>query len=472
MRISPALRRTLTLLILLAVLAFAAFLWYKPLLNIGTGYATKHACSCHFLQGRELDEISEHDLNFSILGMVKLETSGKEVRGSLLGLTDRRAVYREGVGCTLINDEKAPLVEVSGPELSSGLPGSFTETGGSAAGAMTVKGAVVAGPASLTEALDFGMAPVSGGGARGLVVMQNGNIIAERYAPGYDQNTPLLGWSMTKTLTAMVLGIRRPPIPAHDTTADAAFRYLVDASDLFPEAWTDSARQLITVADLLHMNSGLSWNEGYGSLSDATIMLHEMPDMALYASAAPAVAPRNTVWNYSSGTTNIIAQLIDEDTSGQGFTSRFRQLFKDIAPSLLIEPSQVGLPVSSSYGWATARDWANLGQFMLQDGIWEGDTLLFPGWVDYLREPAVGSEGTYGAQTWLPGPDMPSLPKDAFMMRGFQDQRVFIIPSRQLVIVRLGHGVDKSTDFEGLVSRLLEGLESIGAPQSPAKSPQ
>jgi CubicO group peptidase (beta-lactamase class C family) len=109
---------------------------------------------------------------------------------------------------------------------------------------------------------------------------------------------------------------------------------------------------------------------------------------------------------------------------------------------------------------------------MLQDGIWEGDTLLFPGWVDYLREPAVGSEGTYGAQTWLPGPDMPSLPKDAFMMRGFQDQRVFIIPSRQLVIVRLGHGVDKSTDFEGLVSRLLEGLESIGAPQSPAKSPQ
>ncbi|MFT6130793.1 MAG: hypothetical protein ACJATN_002526, partial [Neolewinella sp.] len=133
MRISPALRRTLTLLILLAVLAFAAFLWYKPLLNIGTGYATKHACSCHFLQGRELNEISEHDLNFSILGMVKLETSGKEVRGSLLGLTDRRAVYREGVGCTLINDEKAPLVAVSGPELSSGLPGSFTEIGGSAA---------------------------------------------------------------------------------------------------------------------------------------------------------------------------------------------------------------------------------------------------------------------------------------------------------------------------------------------------
>lgn len=439
MRISPALRRLLTFLVLLAVLVFAAFLWYKPLLNIGTGYAAKHACSCHFLQGRELAEISEHDLNFSVLGMVDLEVSGNEVRGSFLGLMDRRAVYREGVGCTLINDEKKPLAEVLG----------------SAAGAMKVEGAVVTGPASLSQALDFGMAPVPGGGARGLVVMQDGKIIAERYAPGYDQNTPLLGWSMTKTLTALVLG---KTLEA-SLVAGVPPETLVKVRGLFPGVWADSARQQITLADLLHMNSGLSWNEGYGSLSDATIMLHEQPDMARYAASAPAAAPRNTAWNYSSGTTNIIAKFIDQPGDGASFTDQYRELFKDVAPSLLIEPSQAGLPVGSSYGWATARDWANLGQFMLQDGIWNSDTLLAPGWVDYLLEPAVGSEGTYGAQTWLPGPDMPSLPKDAFMMRGFQDQRVFIIPSQRLVIARLGHGVDKSTDFDGLVSGLLKGLD-------------
>jgi CubicO group peptidase (beta-lactamase class C family) len=340
------------------------------------------------------------------------------------------------VGCTLINDEEKPLTKILG----------------AAAGAKKVEGAVVEGPASLKDAMDFGMAPVPGGGARGIVVIQDGKVIAERYADGYDQNTPLLGWSMTKTLTALTLG------KALETSLEAGLpiKGLLDVNRLFPEIWTDSARQQITIADLLHMNSGLSWNEGYGSLSDATIMLHEMPDMAAYASAAPAVAPRNTVWNYSSGTTNIIAHLIDEMHKDASFAEHARELFKNVAPSLLIEPSQAGLPVGSSYGWATARDWANLGQFMLQDGVWNGDTLLYPGWINYMREPAAGSEGTYGAQTWLPGPDMPSLPKDAYMMRGFQDQRVFVIPSRRMVIARLGHGVDKSTDFDGLVSRILK----------------
>jgi len=432
-------RRSLILLMLLLVLFFAAFLWYRPLLNIGTGYATKHACSCHFLQGRSLAEISEHDLNFSVLGMVDLEAEDNEVRGSFLGLTQRRAVFREGVGCTLINDEETPLASVQG----------------AAAGAGQVGGAVVEGPASLQEALDFGMAPVPGGGARGLVVMQDGKVIAERYAPGYDQHTRLLGWSMTKTLTAMTLGHafqRASPAPATPP------KKLVARNHLFPEVWTDSARQQITIADLLHMNSGLAWNEAYGSLSDATIMLHEHPDMALYAYSAPAMVPRNTAWNYSSGTTNILAQIVDDELAEETYVSLYQNLFKDVAPSLLIEPSQAGLPVGSSYGWATARDWANLGQFMLQDGIWNGDTLLYPGWVDYLREPAAGSEDTYGGQTWLPDPDMPSLPEEAFLMRGFQDQRVFIIPSRRLVISRLGHGVDKSTDFDGLVSRILTAL--------------
>ncbi|TXF87103.1 serine hydrolase [Neolewinella aurantiaca] len=439
MRISLALRRFLTLLVLLVVLVFAAFLWFKPLLNIGAGYAAKHACSCHFLQGRELEEIREHDLNFSVLGMVGLEVSGNEVESSFFGLVDRRAVFREGVGCTLINDEEKPLAEVKG----------------AAAGAKKVEGALVTGPAALTEALDFGMAPVPGGAARGLVVMQNGEIIAERYAPGYDQNTLLLGWSMTKTLTALTLGKALEDELASGVSPEE----LVATDHLFPEVWTDSARQLVTIADLLHMNSGLSWNEGYGSLTDATIMLHEMPDMAAYAIAAPAVAPRNTVWNYSSGTTNIIAEIASRRGGESSFADLYHELFSDVAPSLLIEPSQAGLPVGSSYGWATARDWANLGQFMLQDGIWNGDTLLTPGWIDYLRKPVTGSEGTYGGQTWLPGPDMPSLPKDAFLMRGFQDQRVFVIPSRNLVIARLGHGEDKSTDFDGLVARLMDVID-------------
>ena len=424
--------RWLSLLSLFAALLFAAYVWQRPLLNIGAGYAAKHACSCHFLQGRELEEIREHDLNFSVLGYVSLELDGNAVRSSFFGLVPREARFRAGVGCTLINDPGKPLVPV-----------------GADAGAKEVEGAMVDPPPALAAAFEFGMGPQTDGETRGLVVLRNGEVIAEAYAEGYDQNTPLLGWSMTKTLTGLAVGaVLRPD--STTTPASAAAR-----SGLFPRVWTDSARQQITVADLLHMNSGLLWNEAYGALSDATIMLHEHGDMAKYAYSAPAIHPRNTEWVYSSGTTNILTRFIDEEAPLASAHEFIHGLLRPVAPSLLIEPSQAGLPVGSSYGWATARDWARLGQLMLQEGVWNGDTLLPPGWVRYLREPAAGSDGVYGGQTWLPGPDTPSLPADAYMMRGFQDQRVFIIPSRNLVIARLGHGKDKSADFDGLVRRVL-----------------
>jgi len=445
MQFTPALRRWLVGLTLLIVLLFAAFLWLRPLLKIGAGYAAKHACSCHFLQKRSLVDIKENDLNFSVLGWVTLEAGENEVRSSFLGLVPRRAQYREGVGCTLINDAAQPVAAV-----------------GSSAGAGQVAGARVVNPAALSAALDYAMAPQPGGGTRGIVVLKDGKIIAEEYAPGFDQNTPLLGWSMTKTLTGMALGAAfNATLPP--AAAPAAF---VEQNNLFPEVWTDSARQQITLADLLHMNSGLAWNEAYGSLSDATIMLHEHADMADYAYQAPAILPHGTVWNYSSGTTNILAELIERATPEATTHEFMHQLLHNVAPSLLIEPSQAGLPVGSSYGWATARDWARLGQFMLQDGVWNGDTLLPPGWVDWMRQPAAGSDATYGGQLWLPGPDMPDLPSDAYMMRGFQDQRVFIIPSEGLVIARLAHEQDQVMDFAGMVEKIRAGVLTLPPQQS------
>ncbi|MEM9525893.1 MAG: serine hydrolase [Bacteroidota bacterium] len=433
MQFSTSLRRGLILLALLLVILFAAFLWQRPLLNIGAGYAAKHACSCHYLQGRELEEIREHDLNFSVLGSVSLSLGKQSVRASFFGLAQREAFFQPGIGCTLLNNTEQKLKAFKGV----------------AAGAKKRQKAVVKKDDRLTKALDFGMSPVPGGGARGLVIMQSGVIIGERYAEGYDQDTPLLGWSMTKTLTAMAYGATLPLDSTLDITAE------INRKNLFPE-WAADSRKNITVGHLLNMNSGLAWNEAYGAISDATVMLHEQPNMAAYAEGMPAEFAPGDDWKYSSGTTNIIMDLTDRNIrQTASLESLLNRLYGKVAPSLLIEPDQSGRPVGSSYGWATARDWANLGQFMLQDGIWAGDTLLPSGWIDWMRQPAAGSEGTYGGQTWLPGPDMPSLPQDAFMMRGFQDQRVFIIPSRQLVIARLGHGEDQVTDFDGLVERVL-----------------
>ncbi len=436
------LTRWLVGLTLLAVVLFSAYLWLRPVLSIGGGYAAKHACSCHFLQGRELDEISDHDLNFSVLGYYGLELRGDTVRSSLLGLLERDAVYLTSGGCVLINEADLPLPR-----------------GGVAGARRTPESDPTArvDPA-FDKALDFGMQPVPGGGARGIVILKDGRLVGERYAKGYTKDTPLLGWSMTKSLTGMAVGAYLENVDSAGSSADE-LGLGRRQTGLFPELWTDNRKE-ISLADLLHMNSGLAWNEGYGSLTDATVMLHERPDFADFALRSQVIEEPGTVWNYSSGTTNILMEYLRRELGGNDQLYAFLDsLLAPVAPTLRIEPDQSGRPVGSSYGWATARDWARLGQLMLQDGVWNGDTLVPPGWIDFMREPAAGSEGTYGAQLWLPGPDTPSLPAGAFMMRGFQDQRVFIIPSRGLVISRLGHGKDKVTDFDGLIQRILAADE-------------
>ncbi|WP_168797539.1 serine hydrolase domain-containing protein [Neolewinella litorea] len=448
MHTSP-LKRWLVGLTLFIVLLFSAYLWVKPLLSIGGGYAAKHACSCHFLQGRALEEISEHDLNFSVLGRYSLERFGDTVRASLPGLMERRAVHLPGRGCVLINDPKLSLPPADGKPATAREPQAFRL-------APNDTGQVTTFTPDLSAALDFGMQAVPGGGARGLVILKDGQLAGERYAPGCDHNSRLLGWSMTKTLTGLAVGAYLYRNSAtHTAPADAAKQN----TGLFPTYWTD-ARSDIALADLLRMNSGLAWNEGYGSITDATVMLHERPDFADFALRSQLTATPGREWNYSSGTTNILMEYLrGEIGDNAGLYAFVDSLFRPVAPSLLIEPDQSGRPVGSSYGWATTRDWARLGQLMLQEGIWQGDTLVPAEWIEFMREPAAGSEGIYGAQLWLPGPDTPSIPADAFMMRGFQDQRVFILPSHGLVIARLGHSDDKVTDFDGLIQRILVAYE-------------
>jgi len=275
----------------------------------------------------------------------------------------------------------------------------------------------------------------------------------------------LLGWSMTKTVMAGVIGM---------LIKDGKLK--LDQADLWPGA-TDG-REHIRVADLLAMSSGLLWNEAYGAVSDVTGMLYLQPDMAAFARAQPLAHPVGEVWSYSSGTAVILSRIAQESAGEDliGFINA--RLFGPLRiTSATIESDEHGTPVGSSYMYATARDWARYGQFLLQDGIWQGQDLLPSGYVAMMATPVAASRGQYGqGQTWLWGSDAATpgvnpdaafgIPADTFWMSGHDGQYVAIIKSRQLVIVRQGltpYALGYSP--QPLVKAVLDALGPMYAPR-------
>jgi CubicO group peptidase (beta-lactamase class C family) len=228
-------------------------------------------------------------------------------------------------------------------------------------------------------------------------------------------------------------------------------------------------RERICLKDLLAMSSGLKWNEAYGAVSDVTGMLYLQPDMAGFARSPPLAHPPGATWVYSSGTAVILSRIAQEaQARGAGKAKDFEtsirtqeeprdlasfinaRLFGPIGmTTATIEPDEHGTLVGSSYMYATARDWARYGQFLLQDGVWHAQELLPAGYVAMMATPVPASGGQYGkGQTWLWGSDAATpgvdpdaafgIPADTFWMSGHDGQNIAIIKSRQLVIVRLG----------------------------------
>jgi len=210
------------------------------------------------------------------------------------------------------------------------------------------------------------------------------------------------------------------------------------------------ARAKVRIADLLSMTSGLRFNEGYGAVSDVTRMLFLEPDMAAFARAQPLEHPVGSVWSYSSGTAVILARIFQDAAGAAPLAAVRERLFEPLGmTSALIETDAHGTLVGSSYMYATARDWARYAQFLLQQGVWQGREILPPGYVAMMATPVAASAGRYGrGQVWLwgsdptiPGKDPDTeygLPADTFWMEGHDGQYAAIVPSRDLVIVRLG----------------------------------
>ncbi len=432
-------RRILLGLVVLVVVALVGGYWYeRPLLLTGTGYAAHNACAVTQVAGRQNPQSDLPPNPLVPYLRTSVDGTARTARATLLGvLAGQKAWYADGFGCTL--SAKQPSFGRPTAVTSSGNP--FTD----------------APPPAADPTVDAAVATAFGApGTRAIIVVKDGRLVAERYADGFTSTTPQLGWSMSKSVTSLLVG-----------------RLVLDGSvkitdDHLRPTWTDD-RSKITVDELMRMTSGLSWDETYSLGTPITRMLYLEPDMAAYVSARPLAHVPGTYEQYSSGSTTLLAGILAQRT-GEGADLPRRELFAPLGlSSAVLEPDAVGTPVASSYMWATPRDWAAVGQLALQDGVWNGRRLLPEGWMAQtttVTPVAKAEDAGYAAGWWanrLADGSLAdtSLPPDAYYADGHDGQRIFVVPSARLVVVRLGFSPGV-TEPALRVSALVHALVAAG----------
>lgn len=409
----------------------------RVMLPRATGYAAKIGCSAAFVSKRSPAAIREQEL--AAVGFVRVEFDDRaeRVEASVLGLAKQRAVRRGLAGCTL---ERPGLAFASVPvaEPSAAIATDQPWPIGDAIDSRPdPAGLDRAALDAIVEAAFAEPDPAATRRTRALLIAHDGRLLAERYAEGFDASTPLPGWSMAKSVTNALVGILvgRGELELHGPAP-------------VPE-WherSDDPRAAITLDHLLRMSSGLEFEERYGPFGAGSDMLFVDQSCAALAIEQPLIAEPGARFAYSSGTANIVARIVRDcfvDTEAQlsFFSEALIEPLGIHSATLELDPS--GTFIGSSFALMTGRDWARLGQLYLNDGMWAGHRILPEGWVEYSRTPApAASRGEYGAlfQTNAGGDDrrLPSVPSDAFEMVGYEGQSVLIVPSRRVVIVRLG----------------------------------
>lgn len=458
-------RRLISAAILLVLLVVVvAYLYVSPILSAGSGYAAKNLCSGVFLSGMAADDVHRQALigASSLLANLSytIDRSEETVRTRLFGWFPRTARHREALGCTLLpagEDSDLARVDPLEPEpLDQDAPWPL----GSAPLAEDPRLQDMVARAFVEED------PERPRNTKAVVVVHDGRLVAEQYAEGVGPETPLLGWSMTKSVTNLLIGLM---------VGDGLLR--LDEPAPVP-AWRQDGdpRGAITIDELLRMSSGLEFSEIYGPSSDVTHMLSNEADTGGFAASKPLVFEPDTHWSYASGTSNILAGILRRALGGETqalYDFAQRRLFGPLGvTTATMEVDASGTPIGSSYMYASARDWARLGQFCLQDGVWDGERLLPEGWMEYSTTPtSTDRNNQYGAHFWLNREPSdadgwqawPELPEDTYYMSGYQGQHVLVIPSRHLVVVRLGFTPARNHGLEELVSELLEALPDLVA---------
>lgn len=426
------------------------------------GYGAKILCTCVYVQGRNEQDVINAEFN-TLLGKVGSASVNREdssATGSVLFFSSKKAIYRKGLGCTLVNgldEEELRAQKFIGKETLAINQDTIAWPDGNVTSDSLDPGINKVALDKVVGDSFVDQDPKLAINTRALLVVYNGNIIAEKYAEGFSATTPQMGWSMTKSITNALIGI-------------LVKKGKLNVDEAAPIAeWADDDRKNIKLNDLLRASSGLEWSEKYDRPSDATEMLFRKGDAGAYALSLKAKKKPNELFYYSSGTTNILSKIIRDKVGDDAYHKfPYQQLFNKISmTSAIIEPDAYGTFVGSSFSYATARDWARFGLLYLNDGVWNGEHILPDGWVKYTTTPAPAAKrGEYGAQFWLnagakdnpANRSYPSLPTDTFLADGYEGQYVIIVPSKKLVVVRLGLSQKALPNMDKLVAQIIDAL--------------
>lgn len=429
----------------LVVLAVGVLMWFNIPQN-AAGMAAETVCAATFVAGREPDaqQIMADDV-LPASGVLKaisteIDEQNKTVSARFLGLFGRTAALAPDRGCVL---------DLSPDPTAEGYQPPALDPAPWPAGDAATPGAASAALEQVVDAAFEGAGDPAAANARGVAVVQGGQLLAAKEAPGFDPNVALHGWSMTKTIAAMLFYKKAQEVGL-DLSLPVVDAIPADRAPSWVAQWKQDGRAQITVADLLFMRDGLDLNEGYGPTDDVVQMLYGEPDMSGWAAEHRLESKPGTQWEYLSATSNILAAVTRSlfATDEQYLQYANSALFQPLgAESATLQTDTAGTWVGSSYQWASVRDWAKFGQLMLADGRWQGQQVIPSGWWQLAGTPAMSSGPGlgYGAQTWRLGDpvegackDTAGVPADTLAMEGHWGQIVAMVPSRDAVVVRLG----------------------------------
>ena len=438
--------------------------------RVATGFVASVVCSETFVSGLDPARVfSETTAAMPGAGLIswaldyRVDRTRKDVTVTLLGLGRSHAVYREGLGCYLdhggaVADAALPAAEAK-PQPAL-LP--------------DIAGPSLVAPATpqLRAALDRAFAEPAKPPfrrTRAVIVVHDGRIVAERYAEGYGIDTPILGFSATKSVISALTGIlvRQGKLAINEPAPVAVWQ------------GPDDPRHAITVDQLLRHTAGLAMGSSLqASLGSALEPVNRMKyverDPAGFAEGSALETTPGTAWNYHDGNYVILSRLIRDAVGGTpADVARFarKELFGPLGMrGVTLEFDATGTADGSTQMLAPARDWARFGVLYLNDGVAGGKRILPEGWVNYSASATPNAWVGYGAGFWTNQGDSYGAayriehgwPRDAFFAKGTIGQYAIIIPSERLVIVRLGASPNWPPEGDGVFQLVSDVAAATG----------